>query len=107
MIEVAKVEDVPRLSEATVQRALDDVDAEIARQDALARRGKFGGTHILPSGPDHARLAVLVEEVGEVARELNEALIRGQNDLDHLRTELIQVGACAVAWAAALAEGRD
>ena len=41
---------------------------------------------------DLERLAVLTEEVGEVAHALNE------NDPDELRRELLQVAACAVAW---------
>jgi NTP pyrophosphatase (non-canonical NTP hydrolase) len=47
------------------------------------------------------RLAVLVEEIGEVAREFNEARHRGEErpDLAALRTELIQVAALAATWA--------
>ena len=77
--------------------------AEVIRQDSLARRGKFGGTHILPGGPDHARLAVLVEEVGEIARELNESFnVSIGLDREALVRELIQVAACSIAWATAL-----
>ncbi len=92
---------------------LDDVATEIQRQDDLARAGKFGGTHILPGGPDADRLVVLVEEVGEVAKELNEE--RAGNPVStglghHPRRgpdpgkkydELVQTAACAVAWATA------
>jgi len=47
-----------------------------------------------------ARLPVLVEEVGEVARALNDlALDSADGDL---RSELVQVAAMAVAWIAAL-----
>ena len=104
---IRHVLDVPALEDDNVRLTLDAVFAEIKRQDALARRGKFGGTHILPSGPNHARLAVLMEEVGEVAHELNEALSSERLDgsypsKDNLVTELIQVAACAVAWASAL-----
>ena len=60
-------------------------------------------THTLPEGPNDARLRLLVEEVGEVARELNEADI-GNPDPDELYTELIQTAATAAAWAAALVE---
>ncbi len=80
---------------------------EIERQDWLARAGKFGSTHIFPGGPDEARLRVLVEEVGEVAKELNE-IDQGNSDRgDALLAELIQTAACAGAWAAAILEGRD
>lgn len=63
---------------------------------------------------DMTRLSVLVEEVGEVAREFNEARHRVADgllpqsarerclDLDALRKELIQVAAMAGAWADAL-----
>ena len=80
---------------------------EIERQDDLARAGKFGGTHALPGGPDEARLRVLVEEVGEVAKELNEIDQGNSNRGDALLAELIQTAACAGAWAAAILEGRD
>lgn len=47
-----------------------------------------------------ARLPVLVEEVGEVARALNDlALDSADGDL---RSQLVQVAAMAVAWIAAL-----
>lgn len=99
---VADVGDVPQLSSPMISDVFNDVRREIFRQDQLARAGKFGGTHVLPSGPDFARLAVLTEEVGEVARELNEALIRGDRDLPKLYAELVQVAACAVSWGTAL-----
>lgn len=43
------------------------------------------------------RLAVLMEEVGEVARE-----VLAVNRPQHIRDELIQVAACAVAWIEAI-----
>ena len=100
------VKDVKALDHDNIRLTCDTVFAEVLRQDVLARAGKFGGTHILPGGPDHARLAVLTEEVGEVARELNEALIQGHLARDALVKELVQVGACAVAWATALESGQ-
>lgn len=54
---------------------------------------------------DHIRLTILLEEVGEVAREYNEAAIAGRPlDWDLLRKELIQVAAMSGAWAEALTE---
>jgi hypothetical protein len=48
------------------------------------------------------RLAILLEEVGEVAKEFNEAAIgRRPVDLVRLRRELIQTAAMAAAWAEA------
>ncbi len=97
------VPDVPPLRPRTVNTVLDDLISEIGRQDRKARAGDFGGFHILPAGPNHERISVLVEEVGECARELNEA--RAGNETDGaLYTELVQLGASAVAWAAALVE---
>ena len=49
-----------------------------------------------PHVSDLAKLAVLTEETGEVARALLE------QDPDQLRTELVQVAAVAVAWLEAL-----
>ena|SRR3990167_8671199 len=100
-ITIERVENVSALSYAAVEQVAAAVKREIWRQDSLARAGKFGGTHILPSGPDHARLAVVMEEVGEVAREINETLM-GRENPGALSKELIQVAACCVAWAAAL-----
>lgn len=110
MIPTANVKDVPALKIHNIEVTLSAVLGEILRQDALARSGRFGGTHILPSGPDEARLCVLVEEVGEVAHELNEALSRGslgEAGKDALVKELVQVAACAVAWATALEPGES
>lgn len=42
--------------------------------------------------PDHLRMAVLAEEVGEVASALQEERV------DHLIEELIQVAAVAIRW---------
>lgn len=53
------------------------------------------------SPPDTLRrLAILTEEVGEVAKEFNEAEHDGRPvDLARLRKELVQVAAMAGAWA--------
>lgn len=52
-------------------------------------------------GSDDRSLRILVEEVGECARELNElALGNGAEDYDNrLYAELVQVGAMAATWA--------
>lgn len=78
-----------------------EVAAEIRRQESLARTGDIawsagqrwrklgdGSFEIAPA----ERLAVLIEEVGEVARCINEGL-------PGTYTELIHVAAVAVAWA--------
>lgn len=52
---------------------------------------------------DGRKLAILTEEVGEVAKEMNDADNEGRDvSAVALRTELIQVAAVAVAWAEAL-----
>lgn len=63
------------------------IEAERARQDA-----RFGSHEWVP---DYLWLAILTEEVGEVARDLQE-----RRDV---RRELVQVAAVAVAWLEALA----
>lgn len=70
------------------------VDAERARQ-----RTKWQGPHdwgfgdcSSPGVQDSTKLAVLLEEVGEVARAYLE------RTPEQLRTELVQVAAVAVAW---------
>ena len=67
---------IPPLQGISIARASDDAVKEITRQDELARAGHFGGLHTLPGGPDDARLGVLTEEVGEVARDVMDASIR-------------------------------
>lgn len=50
--------------------------------------------------PTGRRLRILLEEVGEVAREFNDAEIEDRPvDLAKLRKELIQTAAMAAAWA--------
>jgi len=99
----ALVAHIKPLQVNVIEEVLAAVMEEILRQDILAREGKFGGTHVLPGGPDDARLRVLVEEVGEVARELNE-MDQGnsrERPTGKLLDELIQTAACSVSWAAA------
>lgn len=79
---------------------MSTVYEEIAAERARAH-AKHGDNSMESHSPqDYHRLAILTEEVGEVAREFNEAEIRGTDiDLMALRTELIQVAAMAAAWA--------
>lgn len=52
------------------------------------------------------RYLVLAEEVGEVAKEFNDAKVEDRPiDVAALRKELVQVAAMAVAWVAALDGG--
>lgn len=83
--------------------ALADVNRERNRQDDLVRAGRFPATCASKKLTDPQKLAVLVEEVGEVARAVLELgkLANDQHGKD-LRKELIQVAAVAVAWAESL-----
>ena len=83
-----------------------EVYAEISaeRERAHAKHGR----NSMESKPVGAfiRYTILAEEVGEIAKEFNEAEIRGGQehlDLERLRTECVQVAAMAAAWADRLA----
>lgn len=72
------------------------VDAE--RERAAAKWGRHYIGAYAAAEPDRA-YRVLMEEAGEVARELNDADTEERAvDLDKLRAELIQVAAMATAW---------
>jgi hypothetical protein len=86
-----------------------DVLAERDRQERRCEEKRAEGFdwHSCASSrlTDGERLAVLVEEVGEVARELCEARAAGDLAADEmrahfarLREELVQVAAVTVAW---------
>lgn len=62
---------------------IDDLLTERARQDRLH-----------PTFPADIRFAILVEEVGEVAQELQADLL----DKERLKAELTQVAAVALRW---------
>lgn len=78
---------------------IDMIDQERERQDV-----KWGWTDsdrsILPGDDPHAKVSVLLEEVGEVAKALLE------DDQPGLDEELIQVAAVCLAWLESRAEGR-
>lgn len=81
----------------------DDIDRE--RQRAHAKHGASSIEGRPPA--DSGRLAILVEEVGEVARNLNDRRHADTTyellDFDALlRAELIQVAAMAVGWIATI-----
>lgn len=79
--------------------AIAAVLAERERHDALKAAGRFPYTIADAEMNDAARLAALVEEVGEVARALQERdrSVHDTHRID-LRTELVQVAAIATAW---------
>ena len=108
---------IPPLTQAAREEVSLVVQQEIDLQDIHARNGKFGGTHILPGGPDPERMVVLTEEAFEALlitalERVNQAVNtgigpNGYQRTDDLYDELIQVGAVAEAWAAAILEGRE
>ena len=75
-----------------------EISAERERAHAKHGRNSMEGT----SANSFIRYTILAEEVGEIAKEFNEAQLRGGQhtlDLERLRTECIQVAAMAAAWA--------
>lgn len=85
---------------------ITDIDAEIARQVSLHGEGS-----VTEIGREELRVAILTEEVGEIARCVCEAIKYERGGIvvamsDHLRSalkqELVQVAAVAVAWLEAL-----
>lgn len=78
------------------------VHAERERQEELQRTGAFAFTCAASDIYDNSKLAVLVEEVGEVARVLCEAVNNDELDEVKLREELVQVAAVAVSWVESL-----
>jgi NTP pyrophosphatase (non-canonical NTP hydrolase) len=89
---------------------LEDVGVERARQEQRKAEGRFTHTCANPSPgamTNAEKLTVLVEEVGEVAREVltqdGRRLARDTiGTREALRMELVQVAAVAVAWVEAL-----
>jgi NTP pyrophosphatase (non-canonical NTP hydrolase) len=73
------------------------------RQEGKARAGEFAWTCSDPDVSHEQRLAVLVEEVGEVARAVLGAS-GAVSDGGNLRRELVEVAAVAVAWLEAMEE---
>lgn len=85
---------------------LAEVERERARQEQKCVDKRAEGLTWLTCGDPRMshekKLAVLVEEVGEVARELCDARAERRKPSPNLRVELVQVAAIAVAWAEAL-----
>lgn len=88
---------------ARTTRALIAVGEERARQEELKAEGRFAYTAADPALDEH-KLAMLTEEVGEVAREILAlaGIVQESATRAKLRRELIQVAAIAVAWVEAL-----
>jgi NTP pyrophosphatase (non-canonical NTP hydrolase) len=82
----------------TRSEAINAITSERIRQDALKAEGRFRFTVNESALSESERLAILVEEVGEVARCVCEGNDRGVLDRVALRAELVQVAAVALAW---------
>lgn len=74
--------------------------------EAIRAHNKHGTKSMLnPRIPEGQKLAILTEEVGEVARELNEKMLGNRTDEEYINNvfkELIQVAASAASWAETL-----
>jgi hypothetical protein len=83
---------------------LSDLTLSAIQAEATRAHLKHGEHSMLgPQASDDRRLAILTEEVGEVARELNDAEIEGRPvDRDKLVKELIQSAAMCASWVEAL-----
>lgn len=105
------------INQEKYNEAIGDVGIERHAQDQMKEAGKFRHTCNDPQMTDPERLAVLVEEVGEVAKEVlgtcDEIDVRrrtmatqvreGSETVEaqirlKMRKELAQVAAVAVAW---------
>jgi NTP pyrophosphatase (non-canonical NTP hydrolase) len=84
-----------------LERVLTEVGSERYRQLLLKEQGRFEYTLSDDGITDAQRLACIVEEVGEVARDClaRDGLVSdGDASNADLRKELVQVAALAVAW---------
>jgi hypothetical protein len=77
----------------------------VERMRAHAKHGATSCESGPPDDPRGRRLRILLEEVGEIAKEFNDAETGAYCvDLARVRAELIQVAAVAAAWADAIPE---
>lgn len=81
-------------------RVLQRIRRERGRQEELRRSGRFTHTAATPGITPADRLAILTEEVGEVAGEVLgfSGLASDRGNGDRLRKEVLHVAAAAVAW---------
>jgi hypothetical protein len=87
---------------------LSDLTLSAIQAEATRAHLRHGEHSMLAPKTDDRRIAILAEEVGEVARELNDAAIEGRPvDRDKLVKELIQSAAMAASWVEALEGGQS
>jgi hypothetical protein len=83
--------------------ALSDLTLTAVQAEATRAHLRHGRNSMLyQDTTNERRLAILAEEVGEVARALNEYAITGALDETNLEKELIQVAAMAASWVEAI-----
>lgn len=85
-------------------QVLNRIRDERIRQDQLIRDGKIHGACEDPNESDLIKLPILMEEVGEVALEINDVAQDDPKYANHMHEELIQVAAVACAWAESFEE---
>ena len=87
------------LSTESFQKAVGRIGDECRKQELFKLAGRFAHSCADVGVSDFERLAILAEEFGEVAHEVNET-IGGHAPLNRekLRKELVQVAAVCVAW---------
>lgn len=79
--------------------ALEAVKVERDKQEELKKKGKFAYTCADKEMNDFEALAVLAEEFGEVAHEVNEGIGDGRKiNKQKLKKELVQTAAVCIAW---------
>lgn len=83
-----------------LERILTQVGSERMRQDILKAEGRFRYVLSDPEPSNEFRLACVMEEVGEVAKEVLSitGTVETPGDIGKLRKELIQTAALCVAW---------
>ncbi|WP_367897432.1 hypothetical protein AB3N61_09370 [Leptospira sp. WS58.C1] len=86
-------------------RIFEYVLFERDRQEELLKKGKFQYNAATKGIRAKAKLPILVEEVGEVAKVINEMSDQGiANDPAELKKELIQIAAVCFAWIESIEE---
>jgi NTP pyrophosphatase (non-canonical NTP hydrolase) len=87
------------MANSIVNRIFEEIQQERLRQEALRQQGRFAHTCADAELLQSERLAILIEEVGEVAKAiLNVNGLANDAAETDLRKELIQAAAVCVAW---------
>lgn len=101
--------DIPKLAPTGVKLLLSGLTLDAIQAEATRAHLRHGEHSMLGQAvTDDRRLSILTEEVGEIARELNDAAIEGRPvNRDQLVKELIQAGAMCASWVEALEGNRS